>query len=64
MRIITHSTEIEGTEQLNLILLNDNSIELEMSSHPLEGREVMSIVLSKEGVLELIEDLEKLLNKK
>ncbi|CAB4137575.1 hypothetical protein UFOVP323_37 [uncultured Caudovirales phage] len=61
MRVSQHLTEIEGTEQLEIFKLENGTISIKMGSHPLECREEITIVLSKEGVEELINDLQKII---
>ena len=60
MRVITHQTDIEGTEFIELIK-RDDKILLHIASHPMEGKEPFNIFLDKESVLELIEDLQQII---
>lgn len=62
MKQLLHKTEIEGTEYIEIFKLEDGNFELSANVHPLDGRPEISIVLSKQGILELVEDLERVIS--
>lgn len=62
MKVLKYQTEIQGTEHLRIFQLENDFVEIQMGTHPMDGRPPISVVLSKQGLTDLINGLQQFWN--